>query len=62
MWRIIILPIYQNNIYNKDVLSFEQCEMIYLEIIKGLNINDRDEIEYWHEFVLSCIEYTEIRS
>lgn len=57
-----MLPTYQNTISNKDVLSFEQCEMIYSEIIKGLNINDLDEIEYWQDFVLSCIEYTEIRS
>lgn len=57
-----MLPTYQNTISNKDVLSFEQCEMIYSEIIKGLNINVLDEIEYWHDFVLSCIEYTGIRS
>lgn len=57
-----MLPTYQNTISNKDVLSFEQCEMIYSEIIKGLNINDLDEIEYWQDFILNCIEYTEIRS
>lgn len=57
-----MLPTYQNTISNKDVLPFEQCEMIYSEIIKGLNINDLDEIEYWQDFVLNCIEYTEIRS
>lgn len=56
-----MLPINFNKINNKDVLSFEQCERLYSEIIKNLNTKDYDEMEYWQDFVLSCIEYTEIR-
>lgn len=40
-----MLPTYLNTINNKDVLSFEQCEKLYLQIIKDLNTKDFDEME-----------------
>ncbi|SCS74103.1 hypothetical protein [Staphylococcus caeli] len=57
-----MISINSNTIFNKYILSFERCEDIYNQIISEINVKDNEEMEYWQDFILNCIEYTKIRS
>ncbi len=53
---------YEDIIENKNVLSFIESTEIYNGILDSIELNNQEEAECWEDFILSCIEYSEIRS
>lgn len=53
---------YQDIIKNKNVLSFIESTEIYNNLLDSIDLNNQEEAECWEDFILSCIDYSEIRS
>lgn len=57
-----MFPTYSELTEKNKVLTFIESNEIYIEIISILNRHDTEEMEYWNNFINSCVEYAEIRS
>lgn len=57
-----MIPTYSELTEKNKVLTFIESSEIYIEIISVLNRHDTEEMEYWNDFITSCLEYAEIRS
>ncbi|WP_145473212.1 hypothetical protein [Staphylococcus hominis] len=57
-----MFPTYSELTEKNKVLTFIESNEIYIEIISILNHHDTEEMEYWNDFINSCVEYAEIRS
>lgn len=57
-----MFPTYSELTEKNKVLTFIESNEIYIEIISILNRHDTEEMEYWNDFINSCVEYAEIRS
>lgn len=57
-----MLTKYEELIENKNVLSFIESTEIYNELLERIDLNNQEEAECWKDFILSCINYSEIRS
>lgn len=53
---------YEDIIENKNVLSFIESIEIYNKLLASIDLNNQEEAECCEDFILSCIEYSEIRS
>lgn len=57
-----MIPTYSELSDKNNILTFNESNEIYNEVISVLNQLNSEEMGYWDEFITSCIEYAEIRS
>ncbi|HGA1217121.1 TPA: hypothetical protein ACIRGG_001704, partial [Streptococcus suis] len=46
---------------DKGIITFEQAEKIYEDLISSVNIHDSEFLEYWQRLIELCAQYAEAR-
>lgn len=57
-----MIPTYSELTEKNKILTFKESNEIYNEIISILDHHNTEEMEYFNDFIISCIEYANIRS
>ncbi|HFI0450429.1 TPA: hypothetical protein ACGOY4_000395 [Streptococcus suis] len=52
---------YNDFLKDKGIITFEQAEKIYEDLIGSVNIHDSEFLEYWKSLIELCAQYTEAR-
>lgn len=52
---------YNDFLKDKGIITFEQAEKIYEDLISSVNIHDSEFLEYWQRLIELCAQYAEAR-
>lgn len=52
---------YKDFLKDKGIITFEQAEKIYEDLISSVNIHDSEFLEYWQRLIELCAQYAEAR-